>query len=148
MYLVSFNQSQLFLKLQFLYLLLVGASSVWFLSPLDRIFVAPDPASWPWARRAGSATRGRDGGGRIGRLASFWSLRALHPRHVLHRPVRERTGWAGAGPGSQERRERGQRRGRSVRLHLEPRIKVLLVCALPGHGPPNRPSGWRQQTGG
>ena len=39
MYLVSFNQSKLFLKLQFLYLVLVGASSVWFLSPLDRIFV-------------------------------------------------------------------------------------------------------------
>lgn len=38
MYLVSFKQLQLFLKLQFLYLLLVGASSVWFLCPFDRIF--------------------------------------------------------------------------------------------------------------
>lgn len=84
---------------------------------------APVPASWPQAPSSGSDS-GRDGGGRIGRLASFRSLRALHPRHVLHRPVRARTGWAGAGPGSQERRERGQRRGRSPRLHLEPRVKV------------------------
>ncbi|XP_032458243.1 sugar transporter SWEET1 isoform X4 [Phocoena sinus] len=47
---------------------------------------APVPASWPQAPSSGSDS-GRDGGGRIGRLASFRSLRALHPRHVLHRPL-------------------------------------------------------------
>ena len=40
-------------------------------------------------------------------------------------PACERADGLGWGrTGSQERRERGQRRGRSVRLHLEPRVKV------------------------
>uniref|UniRef100_A0A8C3YP93 Sugar transporter SWEET1 n=1 Tax=Catagonus wagneri TaxID=51154 RepID=A0A8C3YP93_9CETA len=45
-----------------------------------------DPASWCPAQSARSGS-GRDGGGRIGGLAPFRSLRALHPRHVLHRPL-------------------------------------------------------------
>jgi hypothetical protein len=59
------------------------------------------------APRAAPGIRlGRDGGERRGRLAPFWSLRALHSRHVLHWPVRARPGWAGAGLGSQERVDR------------------------------------------
>lgn len=84
---------------------------------------APSRATLRLSLSAGSDPW-RHGGRRRGRLAPFRSLRALHPRHVLQRPVRARLGWAGAGPGSRERREREQRRGHSPRLRPEPGVKV------------------------
>lgn len=72
--------------------------------------------------RAGLGNRLRwDGGGRRGRLFSFQCLRAFHPGHVLHWPVRVWMDWAGAG--SQEMKA-GKRRGCNFLLLLEPRIIV------------------------
>lgn len=75
----------------------------------------------------------RDGGGRRNRLCPFQCLRALHPGHVLHWPVRARIDWAGAGPGpgSQERKV-VKRRGNNSRPHLEPRIKVQSGWVIRG----------------
>lgn len=76
------------------------------------------------AHRTGRGKRLRwDGGGRRGRLFPFQCLCTLHPGHVLHWPVRVRMDWAGAGPGSQERKV-VKSRGYNFWLLLESRIIV------------------------